>query len=296
MEFLEMPRFIDIASGYPLELQPQRMTFGTAADNSVPIAEGFDLCARHFQVTPVPGGNLLVDMSGQQATLLNDEPVSQAMLRNGDVVTAGRMKLRYESQVVPPPLPPEPPPAVMEAPMPPAPVYGQSIRSNEVAPRSEPPPPQENRVLAAIKTGRKIVDIANGRRTSLPSGENSGNLLKWGLPILGLIIGLAKWGHKHFGSNKEEAIGTAYALIDTYRDAHEAKAPLIENVNDARRIVRLLVKGVYGGGSESGHEFKAFVDEDEAEDALEVLMWREGEGLTFKNEYREYRTNPGEEE
>ena len=69
-----MARFIDIASGYSLDLPSQRMTLGTAPDNTVPVAEGFGVSTRHFQITPVPGGNLLSDLTGQQATLVNDHP------------------------------------------------------------------------------------------------------------------------------------------------------------------------------------------------------------------------------
>ena len=42
-----MARFIDIASGYPLELPDQPVTFGSAADNTIPIAEAFGLSAGH---------------------------------------------------------------------------------------------------------------------------------------------------------------------------------------------------------------------------------------------------------
>src|SRR5436190_2842767 len=139
-----MARFIDIASGYPLELPGQPVTFGSAADNTIPIAEAFGLSARHFQITPTPGGNVLTDMTGQASTLVNDQPVTEAILRNGDVISAGRMKLRYESQPTPPPLPPEetlPVAAYTVATPPPAP-----FASGYGAPQG-----QENRVVYTPK-------------------------------------------------------------------------------------------------------------------------------------------------
>ena len=232
---------------------------------------------------------MLVDMTGQQGTLVNNQPVSQVMLKNGDVIKAGLLELRYECIPVPPPLPPEdPPPSVSAPPLPVAIGYVQS-----------PPPPMANG-LASVPQPRPYVpgrlsakEIAyeKGGKTSVPNVATAIHLYKWMLPVMGLIIWIGKWcwGFYRAGSemDKEDAKAAAWALVEEFRQAHEAKAPLIENVHDAKHAVRLLRKGVNGAGEYSSYEFKVELDDDQAEDALEMLMWREGAGLTFKHEYRD---------
>lgn len=288
MVFFEMARLIDIASGYPVDLPRSQMTFGTAPDNTIPIAEGYGLNAHHFHVTPVPGGNLLVDVTGQHATFVNDQPVSQVMLKNGDVITAGQLKLRYESQAVPPPLPPEdPPPVAAESS---GPLYnGHSPRDHGLQPA------QAHHVATGTKIGRKGQTCKDGGKTFLPNAATAIHLFKWILPALGIILWLVKWGYGFYrvkdGFDQAETVSAAYALVETYREAREAKAPQIQNVRDPGRLVRLLVRGVYGSGEETGREFRAPLNKDQADDALEMLTWEEGDGLTFKYEYREHRAH-----
>lgn len=276
-----MPRLIEVRSGHSIDLPAQRSTFGTAADNTVPIAEGFQISARHFQISPVPGGNLLLDMTGQQATLVNDQPVSQVMLKNGDMITAGQLLLRYEC---PPPLPsanPAAPPCANDAGPAsalPAPAgYGTPSPQNFVTPR------RNGKV-----EGR---DYTVSGKSSMPNAATAVHLYKWMLPALGIILFVVRWIYNIYSvksdMDKGDAVGTAYMLVDIYREAQEAGSPQIENISDPDRLVRLLVRGVYGGGDQADHEFKAPIDIAEAEDAIEILTWTEGTGLTLKHEYRD---------
>jgi hypothetical protein len=287
-----MARFVDLASGHSLELPSQRTTFGSAPDNHIPMAEGFDLCPRHFQVMPVPGGTVLVDMTGQQATLLNHAPVSQAMLKNGDIVTAGKLSLRYESIPVPPPLPPELPPDSTAAGNTLAPpLAGSQAGGPEVPllPRTFTP-----------RSSSKAVSFESGGTSSMPNVATAIHLYKWMLPVLGLILWAGKWCYNIYavkdGMEESENRAVAYALVETFREAREARAPLIENVHDAKHAVRVLLRGVHGSGEYADVEFKVDITRDAADDALEMLMWSESAGLTFKHEHRERSTNYEEQD
>lgn len=284
-----MARFVDLASGHSLELPPQRTTFGTAPDNHIPMAEGFDLCLRHFQVMPVPGGTVLVDMTGQQATLLNHSPVSQAMLKNGDIVTAGKLSMRYECIPVPPPLPPELPSDL-------------SAAGNTLAPLVPAAGPEVTQMPPSFtpRSASKAVSFESGGTSSLPNVATAIHLYRWMLPVLGLILWAGKWCYNIYsvkdGMEESENRAVAYALVETFREAREARAPLIENVHDARHAVRVLLRGVHGSGEYADVEFKVDITRDAADDALEMLMWSEGTGLTFKHEYRDKSSNYEEED
>jgi hypothetical protein len=188
---------------------------------------------------------------------------------------------------MPPPLPPENPdssPANTIA----------ALLPELVASGYSPPQNPENRVAYTPKSKvGKDQTWTDGGKSSLPNRSTVIHVIKWVLPMLGVILFLAKWGYRFYAADddmdQDERLGAAHTLVYTYHEAKEAKAPQIENVRDPARIVRLLVRGVYGGGSDAGHEFKAELTQDEADDALEMLTWREGDGLTFKQEYREHR-------
>jgi hypothetical protein len=287
-----MARLVDLASGHSLELPCQRTTFGTAPDNHIPMAEGFGLCPRHFQVTPVPGGTVLMDMTGQQATLLNNSPVSQAMLKNGDIVTAGKLSLRYECIPVPPPLPPECPPdgAVAGNTLAP-PLPGSTAGGPGIAPMPRSYTP---------RSSSKAASFESGGTSSIPNAATAIHLYKWMLPVLGLILWAGKRCYNIYsvkdGMEESENRAVAYALVETFREAREARAPLIENVHDAGHAVRILLRGVHGSGEYADIEFKVDITRDAADDALEMLMWSESAGLTFKHEYRDRPSNFEEED
>ncbi len=285
-----MARFVDLASGHSLELPPQRTTFGTAADNHIRMAEGFDLSPQHFQVVPVPGGTVLVDMTGRQATLVNNAPVSQVMLKNGDIVTAGKLSLRYECVPVPPPLPPEIPvtPAAQANTFAASPPLSTAAGLPGMLPSYTP------------RSARREIAFENGGTSSVPNAATAIHLYKWMLPVMGLILWAGKWAYNIYSVKSDmdegETRAAAYALVETFRQAREAKAPVAGNVHDAGHAVRALVRGFPGGGDYSDYEFKVEVEPDVADDALEMLTWSESEGLTFKAEFRKRSTGYQEED
>ncbi|HWB02371.1 MAG TPA: FHA domain-containing protein [Verrucomicrobiales bacterium] len=286
-----MPRFVDIASGHALDLAEEPMTFGSAKDNTVPIVGPFDLHPHHFKLIPVSDGLLLQDLTGQHGLTVNDLPVTQTYLHHGDVVAAGRLRLRYDAPSEPPPLPPEAPVPLIAANLP-------SLSTAPLAVGYGAPGAEINHFT--LKAPKPRDDYKDGGKTFLPNAATAVHVFKWVLPVLGLIIWLAKWGYTYYqvkdDTDRSEAIATAHVLVETYRDARAAKAPLIQNVRDAVRIVRLLVRGVHGSGAEASHEFKIDLPPDRIGEALDMLTYEEKSGLTFKPEYREERAKANKTE
>jgi pSer/pThr/pTyr-binding forkhead associated (FHA) protein len=50
---------------------------------------------RHLELALVPAEGIIVKSSGEAATLLNGERIQDAVLRNGDVIEAGTVKIRF---------------------------------------------------------------------------------------------------------------------------------------------------------------------------------------------------------
>ena len=146
----------------------------------------------------------------------------------------------------------------------------------------------------------KTANYVDGGKTFLPNRATAIHLYKWMLPVMGIILWLGKWGFSFYRASSEindaEITGAAYELVETFRYAHDAKAPLIANIRDPERLVRMLLKGVNGSGDDAEVEFKVWLEDGQAADALEMLTWKEGIGLTFKDEYREHRPLEDEEE
>lgn len=87
--------------GQRYELPPEGdITLGRADDNSITI-EGPAVSGHHCTITVGPQSFFLKDRGSTNGTRVNDEPVSEAPLFRGDVVTLGTTPLMLEGSDVP---------------------------------------------------------------------------------------------------------------------------------------------------------------------------------------------------
>lgn len=85
-------------NGHVLTLPPRRVSIGESAINEVPIAPGNGVAAVHFRLQPWVSGHFIEDAGSGLATLVNGKPVTWAPLKHGDIITAGELKLIFESE------------------------------------------------------------------------------------------------------------------------------------------------------------------------------------------------------
>lgn len=89
-------------SGHSLELPKRRVTLGEASACDIPLATGLGLAGRHFEIEPDAEGNYIVrDVSGGAGTLVNGEPVQEQVLRHGNVIMAGGLRLGFWDTTLP---------------------------------------------------------------------------------------------------------------------------------------------------------------------------------------------------
>ena len=149
--------------GHTLNLPPRRVSVGESATIDIPIAPGNGLAAVHFHLQPGESGHFIEDAGSGLGTLVNGTLVNWAPLKHGDVITAGELKMMYESgdsdsvpefpleaavpaeimaAMVPPPPPPapEPPPSWLpeEALLPPVSPTAQAAARREAAVEKKP--------------------------------------------------------------------------------------------------------------------------------------------------------------
>ncbi|MEM9445603.1 MAG: FHA domain-containing protein [Verrucomicrobiota bacterium] len=104
-----MPRLIvespDFA-GQAYELTDPKMTIGRVPDNIVHIPDP-SISSHHGELRLEGGDYKIVDFNSTNGTRVNDERISESILRNNDIVMFGNVILRYESENVlsAPPMP-----------------------------------------------------------------------------------------------------------------------------------------------------------------------------------------------
>ena len=91
-----MPR-LRTPQGHTLNLPPRRVSIGESASSDIPIAPGNGLAGVHFHLQPGESGHSIEDGGSGLGTLLNGKLVTWAPLKHGDVITAGELKMMYES-------------------------------------------------------------------------------------------------------------------------------------------------------------------------------------------------------
>lgn len=93
-------------NGQVYELTGAKLTVGRAADNDIHI-QNPSVSSHHGEFRFEGGDYRVVDMNSTNGTRINDERVTEAILRNGDTLMIGHMLFRYVSENVlsAPPIP-----------------------------------------------------------------------------------------------------------------------------------------------------------------------------------------------
>lgn len=93
-------------NGQVFELTGAKLTVGRAADNDIHI-QNPSVSSHHGEFRFEGGDYRVVDMNSTNGTRINDERVTEAILRNGDTLMIGHMLFRYVSENVlsAPPIP-----------------------------------------------------------------------------------------------------------------------------------------------------------------------------------------------
>ncbi len=153
-------------TGHTMELPSRHLTFGESAQCDIPLSAGYGLAAVHFEIAPGNDGqSYLRDASGGLGTFVNGEAVNIILLKEGDVITAGRLTLRFSHPMAPAtgndpagsgataaPRPAPPPVPVI------LPSAGETIASSDPSP-PEPAPP----VASPSKKGSTRKKFTMGR-------------------------------------------------------------------------------------------------------------------------------------
>ncbi len=118
------------SQGHEITLPAGRVSVGESPANELPVARGLGLGGVHFHMQPWEGGHFLEDAGSGLGTLVNDRKVSWVPLQNGDIITAGELRVTYIKD-----------PA---APVPAIPVFAESITlDTSPVPVTEPQPAAE---------------------------------------------------------------------------------------------------------------------------------------------------------
>jgi len=104
-----MPRLIVDSPEVPqqtYEMSDELVTVGRAADNTISIAHA-SISGHHAELTLVEGDYKLTDLNSTNGSRINDERVTEGVLRNKDILQLGNIIFLYESENVlaAPPLP-----------------------------------------------------------------------------------------------------------------------------------------------------------------------------------------------
>jgi len=88
------------------ELNDQLVTVGRAADNTIAISHA-SISGHHAELSLVDGDYKLTDLNSTNGSRINDERVTEGVLRNKDILQLGNIIFLYESENVleAPPLP-----------------------------------------------------------------------------------------------------------------------------------------------------------------------------------------------
>ena len=83
------------------ELFDEPMTIGRVADNILQIEEG-SISSHHAELIPQDtGGFLLRDLDSTNGTFVNEEPVQEVLLNDGDAIRFGKVEARFYAQNLP---------------------------------------------------------------------------------------------------------------------------------------------------------------------------------------------------
>lgn len=81
-----------------MPLAADAVVVGSDPQAHVPIRADLGLAPRHYELRPLfDGGHQVISLIPEAPVLVNDQPVPSAMLLDGDVITAGSLRLMYRN-------------------------------------------------------------------------------------------------------------------------------------------------------------------------------------------------------
>lgn len=83
-------------TGRTHELQGAKTTVGRADDNSFPIPDG-SVSSHHCEITLRGHEHLVRDLGSTNGTFINGEPVTESVLKPGEVLRLGQVAMRLET-------------------------------------------------------------------------------------------------------------------------------------------------------------------------------------------------------
>ena len=92
------PRLVVRLKGRPLKTYPfsgAEMSVGRLPENEI-VIDNLSVSRKHAVFTSRKGGYALRDLGSKNGTLLNDKPVSEANLSNGDVIMIGKYEILFQ--------------------------------------------------------------------------------------------------------------------------------------------------------------------------------------------------------
>ena len=145
-----MPAFLVAETGHSMPLPADAVVVGSDPQAHVPIRADLGLAPHHYELRPMPGqGHQVVSLRAQFPVMVNDQPVPSAMLMDGDVITAGGLRLMYRNEALaapPAPVACNPPPLPTMSMPPPLPAR----------PMVEISPPQLAATMALPRIGSRV--------------------------------------------------------------------------------------------------------------------------------------------
>ncbi len=142
-----MSAFLVAETGHSMPLAADAVVVGSDPQAHVPIRADLGLAPHHYELRPMPGrGHQVVSLRAEFPVFVNEQPVPSAMLMDGDVITAGGLRLVYRNEALaapPAPVASSPPPLPAMTMQPPLPVGAIS-------------PPQLAATMALPRTGCRL--------------------------------------------------------------------------------------------------------------------------------------------
>lgn len=91
-----LPGSLVLPSGERVPLGEYVVSIGRNPESTIVLADP-NASRNHAEIRPEAGGYLIVDLGSTNGTTVNDQPITEHLLDDGDVMTFGATVLRYES-------------------------------------------------------------------------------------------------------------------------------------------------------------------------------------------------------
>lgn len=159
--------------GRSYELKVDKTTIGRVEDNTFPIAEP-SISSHHCEVLLRGSDVVIKDLNSTNGTFINNEKISESVLKPGQTLRLGQIELRLETGdgLAPAPAPPGSP-AASSAPAP-APAPGATPAAS---PSPTPGSPMQKRQIdqtVVMKRGVSLDELEQGTRTTGFDTSNAG--------------------------------------------------------------------------------------------------------------------------